>query len=346
MDVAGTSLDMDYRAQAEAEGQRKKLKAVLDLLCCPATGQPLLIEQNTLVASDRSHAYRLSEAGLPLFAENAGSSDAETQRLHYDRIAANYIAHLQYPHTIEYAAYLDRALLQAVGAGNLGTIAEICCGRGEALQLVGMRAERAIGVDISQNMLEAGLADYAAEPNIVLVQGDATRLPLADGTFDSVFILGGIHHVNDRHALFSEVFRVLKPGGNFFFREPCSDFVLWRALRAIIYRLSSELDHTTERPLIEEETVPVLHSVGFELKNYERRGFLGFCFLMNSDVLIFNRAFRFIPGIRRLTRLAADFDEWVLHRQFMRRVGLQVVGCAVKPDLAADGGKSALEGPA
>src|SRR4029077_16714406 len=121
-------------------------------------------------------------------------------------------------HTVEYAAYLDRALLKVVGADNLGTIGEICCGRGEALQLVGPRAERAIGVDISQNMLEAGLAEYAADPNIVLVQGDATRLPLADEIFDSVFILGGVHHVNDRRALFSEVFRVLKPGGNFFFR--------------------------------------------------------------------------------------------------------------------------------
>ena len=330
------SLDMGYRAEAALAGQRQKLEPALDLFRCPATGQPLVIEQNALVTCDGGHAYRLSTAGLPLFAEHACSSDAETQRAHYDRIAANYIAHLQYPHTIEYAAYLDRALLQVVGAGNLGTIAEICCGRGEALQLVGERAERAIGVDISQNMLEAGLADYADDPNIVLVQGDATRLPLADGIFDSVFILGGIHHVNDRRALFAEIFRVLKPGGNFFFREPCSDFVLWRALRAIIYRLSSELDHTTERPLIAEETVPVLQSVGFDVRSYERHGFLGFCLLMNSDVLIFNRAFRFIPGIRRLTRLAAKFDEWILSWPFMRRVGLQVVGCAVKPDLAGE----------
>jgi ubiquinone/menaquinone biosynthesis C-methylase UbiE/uncharacterized protein YbaR (Trm112 family) len=337
------SLDVDYRAKAGVEGQRQKLKPMLDLLCCPATGQSLVIEQNTLMTSDGGHAYRISAAGLPLFAENACSSDAETQRAHYDRIAANYIAHLQYPHTIEYAAYLDRALLQVVGEAGLGTIAEICCGRGEALQLVGTRAERAIGVDISQNMLEAGLADYAAEPNIVLVQGDATRLPLADAIFDSVFILGGIHHVNDRRALFSEVFRVLKPSGKFFFREPCSDFVLWRALRVIIYRLSSELDHTTERPLIDEETMPVLHSVGFDLRSYQRHGFLGFCLLMNSDVLIFNRAFRFIPGIRRLTRLAADFDEWILRWSFMRRVGLQVVGCAVKPGLPA-GEKPGQEG--
>jgi SAM-dependent methyltransferase len=337
---------LDYRAEAELAEPRKRLEPVLDLLRCPATRQPLLIDQNTLVTSDRGHAYRISETGLPLFAENACSPDAETQRFHYDRIAANYIAHLQYPHTIEYAAYLDRALLQVVGAPKHGTIGEICCGRGEALQLVGGRAVRAIGIDISRNMLEAALTDYAAHPNIAFVQGDATRLPLADDIFDEVFILGGIHHVNDRHALFSEVFRVLKPGGKFFFREPCSDFVLWRALRAVIYRLSPELDHATERPLIEAETVPVLQAVGFEIRSYERHGFLGFCLLMNSDVLIFNRAFRFIPGIRRLTRLAADFDEWVLHRQLMRRVGLQVVGCALKPDLAAGDGKSAPEGPA
>jgi SAM-dependent methyltransferase len=337
--VACTSLDMDAHAERGMGEHRTKIEPVLHLLRCPATRQPLLIEQDMLVTPGRGNAYRLSEAGLPLFAENACSSDAETQRVHYDRIAANYIAHLRYPHTIEYAAYLDRALLKVVGAGNLGTIGEICCGRGEALQLVGARAERAIGIDISQNMLEAGLADYAAHPNIVFTQGDATRLPLADEIFDAVFILGGIHHVNDRRALFSEVFRVLRPGGRFFFREPCSDFVLWRALRAIIYRLSSELDHTTERPLIAEETVPILQSVGFEVTSYERHGFLGFCFLMNSDVLIFNRAFRFIPGIRRLTRLAADFDAWVLRRRSMQRAGLQVVGCAVKPDLAIGGGK-------
>jgi len=33
---------------------------------------------------------------------------------------------------------------------------------------------------------------------------------------------------------------------------------------------------------------------------------------MNSDVLIFNRLFRFVPGIRYLVRAAAAFDEWCL----------------------------------
>jgi hypothetical protein len=30
------------------------------------------------------------------------------------------------------------------------------------------------------------------------VQGDATRIPLADESVDAVMFLGGIHHVNDR----------------------------------------------------------------------------------------------------------------------------------------------------
>jgi hypothetical protein len=41
------------------------------------------------------------------------------------------------------------------------------------------------------------------------------------------------------------------------------------------------------------------------LTSWKTYGFLGFCLLMNSDVLIFNRLFRFIPGIRAITRAFA-----------------------------------------
>ena len=92
--------------------------------------------------------------------------------------------------------------------------------------LVAGRFERAVGVDISLNMLRAARNHHRA-PNLAFIQGDATRLPLADGAFDSVFMLGGIHHVNDRIALFREVARILKPGGRFYFREPVSDFWPW-----------------------------------------------------------------------------------------------------------------------
>jgi hypothetical protein len=52
---------------------------------------------------------------------------------------------------------------------------------------------------------------------------------------------------------------------------------------------------------------------------------------MNSDVLVFNRAFRLIPGIRLITRAAARLDELILRLPGFHSAGLQVVGVAEKP---------------
>ena len=178
-------------------------------------------------------------------------------------------------------------------------------------------------------MLGVAKQNLAGSP-CVFVQGDATRMPLTDESFDTVFMLGGIHHVNDREALFSEISRILKPGGRFVWREPVSDFWLWRLLRAIIYRISPHLDHATERPLLFEETAPVLTDSGLELETWKTVGFLGFCLFMNSDVLYFNRLFRFIPGIRFVTRVFTQIDDLTCRIPGLKRSGLIVVGCARK----------------
>jgi SAM-dependent methyltransferase len=169
--------------------------------------------------------------------------------------------------------------------------------------------------------------------NAIFVQGDATRAPLASQTIDTVIMLGGVHHVPERARLFAEIARILRPGGRFLYREPVSDFVLWRVLRAIVYRVSPMLNNDTERPLVYEETVPALENAGLRSLAYRTHGFIGFCLFMNSDVLFFNRAFRFLPGIRAITRTAARLDEAVLALPGMHRAGLQVIGIAQKPDL-------------
>jgi SAM-dependent methyltransferase len=303
----------------------------LDLLRCPASGACLSSEPDALVSADGGHRYRVNEAGVPLFAESALSAEAETQRRHYDKVAADYTANLGYPHTQEYFAYLDRVLLNAIGGGDLGTVVELCCGRGEALTLLGSRARRYIGVDISENML-AVAREPLREPNVLFVQADATRTPLTAESIDTVVMLGGIHHVPARARLFAEIARILKPGGRFLYREPVSDFLLWRGLRAIIYRLSPALDHDTERPLVYAETVPLLETAGLRSIHYRTHGLLGFCLFMNSDVLIFNRLFRFVPGIRAVTRASARMDEVLLALPGLRRAGLQVIGIAQKPE--------------
>jgi ubiquinone/menaquinone biosynthesis C-methylase UbiE len=303
---------------------------VLPMLKCPQTNETVRLAGETLVNESGSVCYRIAEGGIPLFAEEFCSAEAAVQQEHYDQIAHAYAANREDPHTPEYMDYLDRVLYEEAGEGRLGVCGEICCGTGEGFALFEQAIDTGVGVDISSSMLAKARQSFASS-RFTFIQGDATRLPLEENVFDNVVMLGGIHHVPDRDALFREVFRVLKPGGVFIFREPVSDFWLWKALRALIYRLSPMLDHETERPLLYSETAPVLESAGFNDMTWRTCGFFGFCLFMNSDVLFVNRVFQYVPGIRTITRAFARFDDWCTRRSIFSRAGLQVVGTARKP---------------
>jgi SAM-dependent methyltransferase len=315
-----------------APGQEARLFSdeILRLLRCPVSGERLHIHGDELVTDSGEHRYRIDENRLARFAEQFCSDDARVQEDHYDSVSFAYIENLGYPHTQEYFAYLDRILTEVVEAESVGVAAEVCCGAGEAFQLYQDKVACGIGMDISTRMLSAAKRKFSGK-RLYFVQGDATMMPLESRSFDTVFMLGGIHHVNDRRKLFSEIHRILKPGGRFIWREPVSDFWLWRLLRAIIYRASPMLDHATERPLLYRETVPVLQSVGMAPESWRTAGFLGFCLFMNSDVLYFNRFFRFVPGIRIITRAFIALDDLTCRLPGLRRAGLIVVGSARKP---------------
>lgn len=285
------------------------------------------LDGSSLVTEDGTERYGISPSGIPLFATEFLSEAARAQQQLYDNVVAKYVENLGYPHTQEYMAYLDRQLFEALPAGSLGTVAELCCGRGEAARLLNDRMARCVGIDVSAEMLEAARRDLRGD-RFFFVQGDATMLPLNDAIVDNVVMLGGIHHVPDRARLFSEIRRILKPGGGFYFREPLDDFALWRAIRKVVYRVSSALDHTTERPLRRKETESALAAAGLDMRVWRTYGFFGFCLFMNSDVLVFNKSFRFVPGIRAITRAACRVDHWTTSLPGLRHAGLQVIGVA------------------
>ena len=325
--MAQAAIDQDAHTDRALDG-------VLPSLRCPVSGQPLRREGSTLVSLDGRHRYTIADPGIPLFAVRPHLQASRIQQAHYDHIAPEYVRNLVLPHTRIYAAYLDEVLLDAIGADPPGFVGELCCGRGEAFHLLRTLAAGVpaggIGLDISQAMLKAASGEFPRE-EFLFIQADATMLPLADEIFDTVFMLGGIHHVNDRDRLFAEIYRVLKPGGRFYFREPVNDFFLWRWLRSEVYRLSPTLDAETERPLRHHQTTAQLTRAGLEVIHWRTCGFLAYCIVMNSDVLLVNRLLMLLPGIRRITRAAARIDDWAVGLPFLRNAGLQVVGVARKP---------------
>lgn len=107
---------------------------------------------------------------------------------------------------------LVRTLASALPAG--GVIADVGNGLGTQDPLIAAvaRPRRLVAVNITQWQLAAGrerLRQAAAVP----VAGDATRLPIADGSLDGVISVEAAFHFRSRKAFFDECYRVLRPGG-------------------------------------------------------------------------------------------------------------------------------------
>jgi arsenite methyltransferase len=83
-----------------------------------------------------------------------------------------------------------------------------------AAQMVGAGG-RVIGVDMTPAMVDKARAAAAelGAGNVEFVEGEVEQLPFEDGSFDVVISNGVIDLVPDKDAVFSEIFRVLAPGG-------------------------------------------------------------------------------------------------------------------------------------
>ena len=71
---------------------------------------------------------------------------------------------------------------------------------------------RLVALNITEWQLSAG-RDRLRQAAARAVVGDATRLPIADGSVDGVISVEAAFHFRSRRAFFDECFRVLRPGG-------------------------------------------------------------------------------------------------------------------------------------
>ena len=95
-------------------------------------------------------------------------------------------------------------------------VLDLATGTGDqliALFQAGLSIQRAVGIDLAEEMLNIGRAKVAANPKIELKLGDAMSLPFADQSFDAATFSFGIRNVTDPLVSLQEIYRVLKPKG-------------------------------------------------------------------------------------------------------------------------------------
>jgi tRNA (cmo5U34)-methyltransferase len=126
--------------------------------------------------------------------------------------------YLQRADSIPHRREGEAALLEFL-PDKIDRFLDLGSGGGRLLNLVksARPGAHSVALDFSAAMLEVLRAQYVADPHTTVVEHDFS-LPLpALGTFDAVVSSFAIHHlVHDRkRSLYSEVFRLLNPGGVF-----------------------------------------------------------------------------------------------------------------------------------
>jgi demethylmenaquinone methyltransferase/2-methoxy-6-polyprenyl-1,4-benzoquinol methylase len=158
---------------------------------------------------------------------------------HYDRVGAA----LSFGQDPRWRA----AMVAAIDARPGERILDVATGTGMvARDLVRRYDVEVVGLDQSPQMLAAARARLARSPQlaarVTLLEGQAERLPFADGEFDHLTFTYLLRYVDDPDATLRELARVVAPGGRIAtleFGEPAGE--PWHALWSVYTRLGLPL---------------------------------------------------------------------------------------------------------
>jgi ArsR family transcriptional regulator len=122
----------------------------------------------------------------------------------WDRIRSLHVAETE----------VEAAIARAVADRPLGRLVDVGTGTGRMLELFAGRAEHALGVDRSPEMLRLARVKLAqAGLGAELRQGDMYALPLPAGAADTVILHQVLHYAQQPSAAVAEAARLLAPDG-------------------------------------------------------------------------------------------------------------------------------------
>lgn len=154
--------------------------------------------------------------------KDSSSSKKEQVTSMFDGIAKNYDA-LNRVISMGIDKSWRRKLVAMVAQKNPKKVVDVATGTGDlALALTSIPNATITGIDIAVEMLEIGkhkVNQNKLDHRIKMVVGDAESLPLTDASIDAVTVAFGVRNFGDLNKGLSEIYRILKPGGQLFVLE-------------------------------------------------------------------------------------------------------------------------------
>ena len=159
-----------------------------------------------IAPDDPAHRQDLEKLDAVRRARHAEAQDYFTRNAaRWDEIRSLYVAE----------DAVEAAVLHAAGPGPYRRLIDLGTGSGRMLTLLAPRAAQAMGLDLSQQMLNLARAQ-TAQAGLVRVElrhGDIHATGLPDASADRVVIHRVLHYLGDPAGAVAEAARLLAPGG-------------------------------------------------------------------------------------------------------------------------------------
>jgi ubiquinone/menaquinone biosynthesis C-methylase UbiE len=147
-------------------------------------------------------------------------STPDAARAHYDRWAGAYGRSRLLPS-------LQKKALAELRPRPGDRVLDVACGAGGLVAEVAPHVERAVGIDLSDGMLEIArsrwLSTDSRPGNLEFLQGPSDALPFADGSFTALVCTTALHHFPAPQRSIDDMARVLAPGGRLVIGDACRD---------------------------------------------------------------------------------------------------------------------------
>lgn len=178
---------------------------------------------------------------------------------------------------------------------NQADVLEYGCATGEVSLSLAPLCRSIIGIDISDVVVEAdnNRAKQVGLSNIDFRVMNAEAMTFADNSFDLVFGSGIIHHLDIEKA-YSEIARVLRPGGSAVFWEPLGHNVVVNLYR----RLTPNARTLDEHPLLRSDLN--LASRYFHTVDYKLYGLTTLATVPLRNTVLFRPAYAVTEAIDRI----------------------------------------------
>ncbi|MBI5758992.1 MAG: methyltransferase domain-containing protein [Planctomycetales bacterium] len=159
-----------------------------------------------------------------------------------------------------YVSATLRETLECVQFEGVASVLDVACGTGAVLAALQRQHPylNLVGVDASAEMLSVARAKLGSA--VDLRHAFAEQLPFPDGVFDLVVSANSFHYFQQPDRALSEMFRVLRPGGQLVITDWCDDYWTCRAC-SVWLRWTRHSHHRLYRS---RECRDLLTSAGFQ----------------------------------------------------------------------------------